>query len=48
MDYALLPFSTFSRGSDYSGRPDVRDALASRQRQVAPAAIDNLELPRSR
>lgn len=44
MNYALLPFPTFSRESDYAGRPDIRDALASRHRNVAPNAIDNLEL----
>lgn len=44
MDYALLPIPTFSRDSNYAGRPDIRNALASRGRDVAPNAIDNLEL----
>lgn len=44
MNYALLPFRTSSRDADYAGRPDIRDALASRYRDVAPNAIDNLEL----
>jgi hypothetical protein len=44
MNYALLPFPTFSREADYAGRPDIRDALASRDRDVAPKSIDNLAL----
>lgn len=44
MNFALLPFPTFSREADYAGRPDIRDALASRDRDVAPKSIDNLEL----
>jgi len=44
MNYALLPFPTFSREADYAGRPDIRNALASRDRDVARTSIDNLEL----
>src|SRR5207249_7436666 len=44
MNYALLPFPTFSKEAEYAGRPDIRDALASRDRNVAPKTIDNLEL----
>jgi hypothetical protein len=44
MDFALLPFPTFSKVSDYSGRPDIRDALRSCERIVARNAIGNLEL----
>ena len=44
MNYALLPFPTFSMEADYAGRPDIRDALASRDNNVAHNAIDNLEL----
>lgn len=44
MNYALLPFPTFCRGQEYAGRADIRDALASRKRNVARNAIDNLDL----
>jgi len=44
MNYALLPFPTFSKDTDYAGRPDIRDALASRQSNAAPSGITNLEL----
>lgn len=44
MNYALLPFPTFSKEADYAGRHDIRDILASRDRNVAHKAIDNLEL----
>jgi hypothetical protein len=44
VNYALLPFPTFSKEAEYAGRPDIRDALASRHRPVARNAIDNLEL----
>ena len=44
MNHALLPFPTFSQAADYAGRPDIRHALASRRRNVAENAIDNLAL----
>ncbi len=44
MNYALLPFPTFSKEAEYAGRPDIRDALATRDRNVARNAINNLEL----
>jgi hypothetical protein len=55
MNYALLPFPTFSKdakhpfpslssGEDYEGRPDIREALGRRSRNVTQNAIDNLEL----
>lgn len=34
MNYALLPFPTFSKEADYAGRPDIRDALAKRTRNA--------------
>ncbi|HEY4261041.1 MAG TPA: hypothetical protein VGM98_12805 [Schlesneria sp.] len=44
MNYALLPLPTFSKDAEYAGRPDIRDALASQDRNVARHAIDNLKL----
>ncbi len=44
MNYALLPFPTFSREAKYAGCPDIRNVLNSRKRNVARNAIDNLEL----
>jgi hypothetical protein len=44
MDHALLPFPTYCLKGEYSGRPDIRDALAPRHRTVARHAINNLEL----
>lgn len=44
MDYALLPFPTYTRERDYAGRPDLRAALASGERSVSAGSISNLEL----
>ena len=44
MNYALLPFPTFSKETDYAGRPDIRSALASREGEIAPNAISHIDL----
>lgn len=44
MNYSLLPFPTYSKTADYEGRPDIRDALAKRRRDVAHNAVNNLDL----
>jgi len=44
MNYSLLPFPTYSQSADGEGRPDIRDALTKRERNVAPHAVNNLDL----
>ena len=44
MNYALLPFPTFSKDAEYAGRPDIRDTLKLRQTSDATDGINNLDL----
>lgn len=44
MDYSLLPFPTLSTDADYSGRPDLRESLRTRESGISTTRIANLEL----
>ena len=44
MNYALLPFPTFSTDAEYAGRPDIRATLKSRHMSDSPNGIPNLDL----